>query len=158
MKLKRSLLWAATNLLFAAIGFMAGIYMLPILIAPAPASPAQLEAAKTEALYQGQFRRDLKGSDWLHWGEGTLAIGRRSVAFQGRLAPGPDYKLYFSPEFIDNATDFLRLKSSLVRVGDVRSFGDFVLPLPPEFDPSRYEAVVIWCEAFGQFITAARYR
>jgi hypothetical protein len=25
-------------------------------------------------------------------------------------------------------------------------------------DPSKYAAVSVWCETFGQFITAAQYR
>ena len=30
--------------------------------------------------------------------------------------------------------------------------------LPPGTDLTRYDTVVIWCETFSQFITAARYR
>jgi len=32
------------------------------------------------------------------------------------------------------------------------------VPLPTSIDPARYTSVIIWCETFGQFITAARYR
>lgn len=30
--------------------------------------------------------------------------------------------------------------------------------MPEEVDPARYNTVVVWCEAFSQFITAAQYR
>lgn len=46
----------------------------------------------------------------------------------------------------------------MVRVGDVKTFKNFMVPGPESVDPSRYNTVVIWCEAFGQFITATRYK
>jgi len=44
----------------------------------------------------------------------------------------------------------------MLRVGAVKTFEGFVVHLPAGADPARFQAVVIWCEAFGQFITAAR--
>ncbi len=58
------------------------------------------------AQYTGQFRKDLRGSDLLHWGEGTVSISQAAVVLTGRLAPGPDYKLYLSPEFVETKEDF----------------------------------------------------
>jgi hypothetical protein len=87
-----------------------------------------------------------------------VAIGRARIALTGRLAPGPDYKLYLSPEFVETEADFARLKSVMVRVGDVRTFDNFVIEVPPSIDVTRYTTVIVWCETFGQFITAARYR
>jgi hypothetical protein len=46
----------------------------------------------------------------------------------------------------------------MVRVGDVKTFKNFVVPMPESVDPNRYSAVVVWCETFSQFITAAKYR
>ena len=46
----------------------------------------------------------------------------------------------------------------MVRVGDVRTFDNFVVEVPPSVNPSAYTAVIVWCETFSQFITAARYR
>ena len=76
----------------------------------------------------------------------------------GKLAPGPDYKLYFSPRFVETEEDFNRLKSEMVRVGDVNTFENFLVPVPESIDPAAYKAVVVWCESFGQFITAAKYQ
>ncbi len=141
-----------------AAGFALGIYMLPLLTAPKPPSLDELGASSSAARYTGTFRRDLKDSDLLHWGEGTVSVGQSSISLVGRLAPGPDYKLYLSPEFVETEADFNRLKARMVRVGDVRTFENFVVPVPPGVDVSRYGTVVIWCESFGQFISAAAYR
>ena len=37
--------------------------------------------------YAGQFRRNLRDSNWFHWGEGMVLVGKKSIAFEGRLAP-----------------------------------------------------------------------
>jgi len=76
----------------------------------------------------------------------------------GKLAPGPDYKLYLSPTFVETESDFNRLKNKMVRVGDVKTFDNFVVNVPPSIAPSKYNSVVVWCESFGQFITAAQYQ
>lgn len=156
--MKKPLVFFATHLAACALGFAGGLYVLPILIAPPAPGDAEVMAVSSQAQYTGQFRRDLEGSDRLHWGEGTVTIGREAIALQGTLAPGPDYKLYLSPEFVETEADFLRLKDRMVRVGDVRTFDNFVVALPEAVDPSAYNSVVVWCESFDQFITAAKYR
>ncbi|MGB5743671.1 MAG: DM13 domain-containing protein, partial [Sedimenticolaceae bacterium] len=100
----------------------------------------------------------LADSDALHWGEGIVSIGQGMVSLQGRIAPGPDYKLYLSPEFVQTEADFIRLKQNMVQVGDVKTFENFVVALPASIDPSAYNSVIVWCESFGEFITAAEYR
>lgn len=156
--MKKALFAVLTHALSAAAGFALGIYALPILIAPPAPSGEEVAAQATSARYEAQFRRDLKDSDALHWGEGKVSIGAEAIVFEGELAPGPDYKLYLSPEFVETEADFQRLKARMVRVGDVRTFRNFVVPLPAAVDPSAYSAVIVWCETFNQFITAARYR
>jgi hypothetical protein len=142
----------------AAIGFAAGIYVLPILVAPQSPGEKEAAAAAAGAQYRVKFRRDLKGSDFLHWGEGSVAVGRERVAFTGELAPGPDYKLYFSPEYVDTREGFLRVKARAARAGDIRTFDAFVVNLPPTLDIAAYDTVVVWCERFSMFITSAKYR
>ena len=137
---------------------MAGIYLLPILTAPPAPEDAEVQAVIEQAQFRGEFRRDLRGSDALHWGEGEVAIGPDAVSLRGEIAPGPDYKLYLSPQFVETEAEFLGLKGQMVRVGDVRTFDNFVVDLPPSIDVAAFNTVVIWCEAFGEFITAARYR
>ncbi len=147
-----------SHVLAAAVGFALGIYALPILTAPSAPSAAEVASQTAQAAYTGQFRRDLKDSDLFHWGEGTVSVGRQSIAFFGKLAPGPDYKLYLSPEFVETEIDFKRLKGRMVRIGDVRTFENFIVPVPWSVDPARYNTVIVWCESFAQFITAATYK
>jgi Electron transfer DM13 len=154
----KKLLLAATHLAALAIGFALGVYTLPILIAPPAPSAAEVKAQAEKATFKGEFRRDLKDSDALHWGEGIVSVSRTSIALAGELAPGPDYKLYLSPEFVETEADFKRLKPSMVRVGDVKTFKNFLVALPEDVDPARYNTVIVWCERFSQFITAAKYR
>jgi hypothetical protein len=152
------LVLAITHALAAAAGFALGIYLLPILIAPQAPTAAEVKSAVPEAAYTGTFRRDLSGSDALHWGEGKVSIGRRHIAFEGKLAPGPDYKLYLSPEYVETKEGFLRMKSQMVRVADVKTFENFLVAVPEGIDPARYKAAIVWCETFSMFITAARYQ
>ena len=154
----KKLLLLATHLAALAVGIALGIYLLPILIAPPAPTQAEVGAQVGATAFTGQFRRDLQDSDALHWGEGTVSVGTHSIGLAGRLAPGPDYKLYLSPEFVETEADFLRLKPRMVRVGDVKTFDNFLVPLPAGIDPARFTTVIVWCETFGQFITAARYR
>jgi len=46
----------------------------------------------------------------------------------------------------------------MVRVGDIQTFDSFIVAQPAHIDPGKYRAVIVWCEAFSQFITAAQYR
>lgn len=154
----KKLLLLGTHLIALAAGFALGVYTLPLLIAPPSPAASELSAHASEATYQGLFRRDLKDSDSLHWGEGTVTIGRSSIALLGRLAPGPDYKLYLSPEFIETEADFERVRPRMVRVADVKTFENFLVSVPPGVEVSRFNTVIVWCETFGQFITAAKYR
>jgi hypothetical protein len=140
------------------MGFSAGIYLLPVLIAPPAPSEDEIKMMSTQANYVAEFRRDLKDSDVLHWGEGTVSVGNKFISFMGKLAPGPDYKLYLSPEFVETEADFNRLKPTMMRVGDVRTFDNFLVDLPPGIDPSNFTSVIVWCESFDQFITSAQYR
>lgn len=154
----KRLLLLATHLLALAVGFALGVYALPILIAPAPPAAAELAAQAGAAAFKGTFRRDLKDSDALHWGEGVVTVAPGSIGLTGKLAPGPDYKLYLSPEFVETEADFKRLKPQMARVADVKTFENFLVTVPPGVDVARYTTVIVWCETFSQFITAARYR
>ena len=158
MKVRTLILLIATHCAVGVAGFAIGIYALPILTAPPAPSETAIEAISSQAKYTAEFRRDLEDSDALHWGEGKVSVGSESITLMGKLAPGPDYKLYLSPEFVETESEFNRLKSNMVRVGDVKTFENFVVEVPPGIDPSAFNSVIVWCEAFGQFITSAKYR
>lgn len=154
----KAIVLTATHLAVLAIGFMAGIYTLPILTAPKGPDAASLEATARAATFKGRFDRNLKGSDFLHWGEGEVSVAPDKIGHDGRLAPGPDYKLYLTTEFVDTKDGFLRIKDQSKLIGDVKTFNGFLLPVPSDVDIGTFTTVVVWCESFNAFITAAKYR
>ncbi len=158
MQIRKLILFSFTHVSMLAFGFILGIYSLPILIAPPAPSIADIEAIALQADYRAEFRRDLKGSDLLHWGEGKVSISTNYITLLGALAPGPDYKLYLSPEFVETETEFEHIKPSMKLVGDVNTFENFRVTLAPNINLSQFNTVVVWCETFGQFITSAKYR
>ena len=158
MNIRNTFLLLLSHGVAAAAGFAAGIYVLPILIAPAAPSVAEVSSVAADAMYSAEFHRDRQDSDAFHWGEGKVSIGTDSISLMGTLAPGPDYKLYLSPEFIETEAEFKRLKPRMALVGDVKTFDNFLVAVPPGIDPSRYTSVIVWCETFGEFITSARYK
>lgn len=141
-----------------AIGFGLGIYLLPILTAPPAPDAAMLEQEAEAALYTGEFTRELRGSDFLHWGEGKISVTADRIIHEGKMAPGPDYKLYLTKSFVEHEDEFDPIKSEAALVGDIKSFGGFLVDVPEGVDVSAYTTVVVWCESFGEFITAASYQ
>lgn len=158
MKLRNVLLLLGSHGIVAAVGFAAGIYALPILIAPEAPSETEVSTVAETASYTAEFRRDLQDSDRLHWGEGSVSIGDSSISHMGKLAPGPDYKLYLSPEFVETEEKFNQLKPKMALIGDVKTFNNFLVPIPPEVNPAEFSSVIVWCETFGEFITSAQYK
>lgn len=154
----KKLLLLITHGIAIAIGFAAGIYALPILTAPEAPKAEAVAAASKNATFTGEFKKELKDSDFLHWGEGKVSISKTAITLMGKVAPGPDYHLYLSPEFVETEADFERLKDQMVNVGMVKTFENFIVDVPAEIDPSKYKAVIVWCESFGEFITAAAYQ
>ena len=140
------------------LGFALGIYFLPIMTEPEGPGQAALQAGMAEAEFTGAFSRDLAGSDFLHWGTGSISLSAARITHIGELAPGPDYKLYLSPEFVEDETGFEALKSRAALIGDVKMFNGMILEVPQGIDVGAYNTVVIWCESFGEFITAAKYQ
>ncbi|MEM6276268.1 MAG: DM13 domain-containing protein [Pseudomonadota bacterium] len=141
-----------------AIGFGAGVYFLPILTAPPSPDEAMLEENAALAVYTVELSRDAPGNDALHWGEGTLSVAADRIVHEGRLAPGPDYRVYLVNGDVGHEDDFEPLKSSSLEVGAVKSFNGFIVDLPADTNIEAYTTVLVWCEAFGEYITAGRYR
>ena len=154
----KKLILLITHGIAGFIGFALGIYALPILIAPEAPSTEAIEEQAKAAVFRTEFKRDLKGSDAFHWGEGELVITEDNIALMGELAPGPDYKLYLAPEFVEDEAEFNRIKSDSVAVADIKTFKNFLVPIKDSVNPENYTTVVVWCETFGEFITAGKYR
>jgi hypothetical protein len=158
MKIKQIIVLVISHLSVGAFGVALGIYMLPILIAPEAPTESEVTSLSSQAQYSAMFKKDLKDSDSFHWGEGQVSIGSEFITLTGKLAPGPDYKLYLSPEFVETELDFNRLKSNMAFVGNVKTFENFAVPVPQDIELSNYNTVIVWCETFGEFITAAKYQ
>ena len=139
-----------------AVGFGLGVYFLPILTAGPGLDQAAVQALATSAERRGRFVRDLPGSDALHRGDGTIMMNANKIWLDGTISPGPDCHLYLAPAFVDDGVGFLAIKAESRQIGAVKAFENFALDLPPAIDLVEYDAVVIWCEASKQFITAAR--
>ena len=143
-----------------SVGFALGVYFLPIIIASEGATEAQIVTAKENILARASFIRDLKGSDSLHWGDGELLIsmedGQVYATLDGEIAPGPDYKIYLTPKFVEDEDSFIAIKQDSHKVGDITGFKNFRTILTVSNELNNYAAVVIWCEVFKEFITAGR--
>jgi len=154
----RFLRFLLTHGIALALGFALGIYLLPILIAPEAPSNSEVSASSQQAIFSGEFRKDLPGSDFLHWGDGNFSISENQISFMGSLAPGPDYQLYLSRDLALTEQEFLLIKDQSAKIGAVVTFDNFILNLPENINPANFKAVIIWCETFGEFITAASYQ
>jgi hypothetical protein len=158
MKIRVFALLVITHCVIGAGGFGLGLYALPILTVPLAPSQSEVQELALQAQYTADFRKDLEDSDFLHWGEGRVHLSPTTITFMGKLGPGPAYKLYLSPEFVETKADFNRLKSQMVQVGDVKTFNNFVVNLPEGTELDKFNSVIVWCESFGKFITSAQYR
>ena len=156
--MKKTILLAASHLAALALGFGLGVYFLPILVAERAPDAAQLATAAKSAAYSATFRKDLPGSDAVHWGTGTISVTPQRIVHQGELAPGPDYKIYLAPSYVDTDEGFRAIKAQSVQLGSIKSYKGFIAQVPAGVDIEKYDTVVIWCEAFGKFITAGKYR
>lgn len=154
--MRRLMTFLITHGIAGVIGFAFGLYSLPILTAPASPDETMLEERAASALYSTELTRELRGSDFLHWGEGTISVTPTQIIHEGRLAPGPDYTLYLAREFIEHEDEFDRQLVQLV--GEVKGFKGFLLDVPDGVDIEDYNTVLIWCESFGEFITAAKFK
>ena len=141
-----------------ALGFALGIYLLPILVAPETPSDNEVAVSSQQAIFSGEFRKNLPGSDFVHWGEGTFSISKNQISFMGTLAPGPDYQLYLTRDLALTEQEFLLIKDQSAKIGSVMTFDNFILNLPENINPANFKAIIIWCETFGEFITAASYQ
>ncbi|TMN87123.1 hypothetical protein CWB72_16880 [Pseudoalteromonas phenolica] len=153
----------AIKLIFSAIlifsfGFSMGIYTLPLMVAPPSLSMLELATAAQSAKYLVQIPDELDGSDLLHYGKGEFYISESKIVFKGKLAPGPDYQLYLSKQFVENESQFNEHKDSMLNISEVKRFDGFISVVPNDVDINQFNSVIIWCEAFGEFITAAKFK
>lgn len=46
----------------------------------------------------------------------------------------------------------------MVAVGSIKTFENFVIEVPASIEPAQYNTAIVWCESFGEFITAGKYQ
>jgi len=155
---KKIILLISSYIIVFVLGFGLGIYLLPILTAPKSVNIDKIIKLEKNALYKTVFVRDLKGSDLFHWGEADVSVSKNEIIVNGSIAPGPDYKLYLTKEFAEQEEEFLSIKDNSRYVAEVKTFKNFVITVPEDIDINDYNTIVIWCESFSEFITAAKYK
>ena len=72
-------------------------------------------------------------------------LGDGFVWLGGSVSPGPYYRLYFAPIFVETEESFLGIKSQLVEVGSIKAFTNLTLQLPDGVNVDGFPAAVIWC-------------
>jgi hypothetical protein len=154
----KKVLFFFSHLFVLTVGFGLGVYFLPILTAPKSLEISKIDNLQKEALYKTEFVKDLRGSDLLHWGEAEVTISNNIITVKGSIAPGPDYKLYLTNQFVEHEDEFLPIKSEAKYVAEVKTFKNFVINIPSDINIYDYNTIVIWCESFEEFITAAKYQ
>ena len=158
MKNKMKLALLISHLTFFGIGFAVGIYVLPILTQEKSLTADEIRSVKDASQYSGKFDKNQKGSNAAHWAEGNLYVTDKEIAFEGTIAPGPDYKIYLTKKLANDKASFLEIKDESLYIGDLKSFRNFKKSLPNDVNLEEYTAVQIWCERFGQFISSASFR
>ena len=154
----RKLLLTLSHTAALCIGFALGVYLLPIIIQPPAPNIAAVESKLSEPVFTAYFDRNRKGSDTLHWGDGEIRFFQDTIVFEGALAPGPDYRLYLVPMFVEDEAAFLAVKDQSHEVGSIKNFDRFVFDGVSALENPAFTSVVVWCETFGEFITSGQYR
>lgn len=153
----QKLVLAATHFGAASFGCALGVYLLPILVAPDTPDIPAIEAAQSSGpRFEARFDRDREDSDLFHWGEGVIKVFGDTIVFDGEMAPGPDYRLYLTPEYVETEDAFLRIKDQSTQVGSIKTFDGFIVEGVSILDSVEFNSVVVWCERFSQFITSAK--
>ncbi|WP_202300946.1 DM13 domain-containing protein [Dryocola clanedunensis] len=158
MKKITKVILLASHLALFGVGIGVGIYILPVLTAESDASTVEIQQVKDAARYTGLFDKNQKGSNAVHWVDGKLYVTDTDIAFEGSVAPGPDYKIYLSKTQADDRQSFLDIKDDSLYIGDLKNFGNFKKSLPNGVNLDEYTTVQIWCERFEQFIGSAKFK
>ena len=82
------------------------------------------------ALRRGTFVQDLPGSDGLHRVEGVIVVNADRIWLDGKVAPGPDYRLYLTPKYVETGVGFQNIKAQSIQIGSAKAFENFSLDLP----------------------------
>ena len=90
----------------------------------------------------------------VQWHEILCGVGDR-IWFDGTIAPGADYRLYLTPKYVETGPGFPTIYAQPLQIGPIKAYENFSLDFPDGVNVTNCRAVLIRCEVFGQFITAA---
>ena len=119
--------------------------------------------AAVSLLKSGAFNPDARGSDGLHRGRGDVTLvsfmGENRLVFMDNfhVTNGPDYKVYLlGHSDIQTEKEFKPIKDESHQLDSLVQFSGFqVFTLPSDIDPDEVQSVLVWCEAFSEFISNA---
>ncbi len=61
-----------------------------------------------------------------HYGDGeiihSVENGIIYITLQGHVTPGPDYKLFLTPKYVDTKAGFEAIEAESEHMGDIRAF------------------------------------
>ena len=96
-------------------------YFLSILTAKKGLDTASIKALSQGALRQGTFVRALPESDVPHWDDVVIIANADQNWLDGEISPGPDYRLYLIPKYVERGAEFLQIMGRLKRLKILRS-------------------------------------
>ena len=109
---------------------------------------APIENAFAEKVVADEISSSFKGADFFHNAEGTAKVithddGSQTLQFGDdfRSTPGPDIYVYLATD--SKASDFVSLGK--IQFND----GSQEYAIPTGIDLSKYDKILIWCQAFG---------
>ena len=71
------------------------------------------------------------------------------------MTPGPYYKLFLTPKYVDTKAGFEAIKARSVRVSNIKAFENFRPSVRTSVNADDYPAVLVWCEKLSIFISSS---
>ena len=133
------------------IGSAVGVYFLPFLTEEKRLDTAALAQLEASAEWSGTFAGHLRGFDAFHWGEGTVRASDTRIWLEGKISPGPDYRLCLTPSLATDEASLLKIGDQSVQVGEVKAFSNFSLDVPPGITIGDYPAVLTVVRGIRRF-------
>ena len=88
--------------------------------------------------------KDVKDSDFLHWGEGQISISKEKIICQGNLSHSRGNKLYLTKTFVTDEEGFLKKRNKKFKMGTINSLNEFLHEFRKTPSLERNNSVVIW--------------
>ena len=111
------------------IGFWLGVYFLSILIAEKDLDSESIAALSDSVLRRGTSVQGSPGSDDLQWGDGVVMVNTDRIWLGGKVALGPDYRLYLAPKYVETGPRFQAIMAQSLQIGPIRAFANLLTRL-----------------------------